>query len=509
MIDNRNMILAIVLSVAIILGFELFFTTQRKLPEPESGSQGEQAAPPATPVPAPQTAPTTAPRGDLPVPPGAAALSSAAPGGGQGRAGVLAALPRLKIASSRLHGSIALKGARIDDLTLADYHEDLDPTSPEIVLLSPQGTENAYFAEFGWVPAGDVTVPGPDTLWTANRAVLMPEVPVTLSWDNGQGLRFVKTIALDEDYMFSVTQRIENTGTLPVALYPYGFVARTGTPEVTRFFILHEGLLGVLDGTLTEVDYDDLQEEKTIKQSTTGGWVGITDKYWLAALVPDQKTPVQTRFTYRLEDGADKYQVDFLGPQVTVKPGGVVETTNRLFAGAKEVTLLDGYTDDLGIARFDLAIDFGWFYFLTKPIFYILIYINDFVGNFGVAILLLTVAIKIAFFPLANKSYRAMSKMKKLQPEMLKLRERFGEDKQRLNQEMMGLYKREKANPAAGCLPMIVQIPVFFALYKVLFVTIEMRHAPSSAGSRICRRPTRRPSSICSGFSPSPRRYSS
>ncbi len=473
MIDNRNMILAIVLSVAIILGFE-FFNKQRESPVPQDGGQGEQAATSATPVPAP----TRAPRADLPVPPGAQTPSAAAPSSAQGRAAALTTTPRLKIVSPRLHGSIALKGGRIDDLTLADYHEDLDPMSPEIVLFSPQGAENAYLAEFGWVAAGDVPVPGPDTVWKTNRAVLIPAAPVTLSWDNGQGQRFLKTIALDQDYMFSITQRVENSATEPVAFYPYGFVARTGTPEVTRFFILHEGLLGVLEGTLKEVDYDDLQEEKVIEQSTTGGWVGITDKYWLAALVPDQKTPVQTRFGYRAEDGVDKYQVDFLGPQMIAKPGGVVETTDRLFAGAKEVTLLDGYTDDLGIARLDLAIDFGWFYFLTKPIFYTLIYINEHVGNFGVAILLLTIVIKLAFFPLANKSYRAMSKMKKLQPEMLKLRERFGEDKQRINQEMMALYKREKANPAAGCLPMIVQIPVFFALYKVLFVTIEMRHAP-------------------------------
>jgi len=472
-IDNRNMILAIVLSVAIILGFE-FFNNQRQSPAPDAGGQGERTATSATPTPAP----ASAPRANLPVPPGTRAPSSVVLSGAQNRTAAIKATPRLKIASSRLHGSIALTGGRIDDLTLADYHESLDPTSPEIVLFSPQGTENAYLAEFGWIAADDVAVPGPDTVWKANRAVLVPGVPVTLSWDNGQGQRFLKTIALDEGYMFSITQRIENSATQSVAFYPYGFVARTGTPETTRFFILHEGLLGVLDGTLKEVDYDDLQDEKVIENPTTGGWVGFTDKYWLAALVPDQKTPVGTRFAYRAEDGIDKYQVDFLGPQMTAKPGGVVETTDRLFAGAKEVTLLDGYTEDLGITRLDLSIDFGWFYFLTKPIFYTLIYINEHVGNFGVAILLLTIVIKLAFFPLANKSYRAMSKMKKLQPEMLKLRERFGEDKQRINQEMMALYKREKANPAAGCLPMIVQIPVFFALYKVLFVTIEMRQAP-------------------------------
>jgi len=473
-IDNRNMILAIVLSVTIILGFE-FFNNQRRVPAPEAGNQGKQTV---SPVPDPAAVPMAAPRANLPAPPGGMTPSPTAPGGARSRETVLMAMPRLKIASSRLHGSIALKGGRIDDLTLADYHEDLDPGSPDIVLLSPQGTENAYHAEFGWVAVGDTPVPGPDTLWKANRSVLIPEAPVTLSWDNGQGLRFLKTIALDRDYMFSITQRVENSGATPVTFYPYGFVARTGTPEVTRFFILHEGMLGVLEGTLKEVDYDDLQEEKLVEQPTTGGWVGFTDKYWLAALVPDQKTPVRTRFTYRAEDGVDKYQVDFLGPQMTAKPGGVAETTDHLFAGAKEVALLDGYTEDLGITRLDLAIDFGWFYFLTKPIFYTLIYINDHVGNFGVAILLLTIVIKLAFFPLANKSYRAMSKMKKLQPEMLKLRERFGEDKQRINQEMMELYKREKANPAAGCLPMVVQIPVFFALYKVLFVTIEMRQAP-------------------------------
>ena len=269
-----------------------------------------------------------------------------------------------------------------------------------------------------------------------------------------------------------------NTGAKPATLYPYGLLSRRGTPEVTGFYILHEGLMGVFGGTLEEIDYDEIQDQVQVKKTAQGGWIGITDKYWLSALVPDQKVKGNSRFTYRKESGDDLYQVDYLSNPLTVAPGGTVESRNRLFTGAKEVTIIDAYNEDLGIDRFDLAIDFGWFYFLTKPIFYALLYINEVVLNFGLSILLLTVAIKIVFFPLANKSYTSMSKIKKLQPEVNKLRERFGDDKTKLNEEMMALYKRENANPASGCLPILIQIPVFFALYKVLFVNIEMRHAP-------------------------------
>ena len=482
--DTRNLILAIVLSAAIMFGWELFFA-ERPAPPPEAQRQGEEAQ---TPAGAPLR-PATAPGVDVPTPPGVPTPLAAAPADTTGRLARSVTGPRVRIASPRLHGSIALTGGRVDDLTLAEYREALDPASPEIVLLSPQGAAHAYFADFGWVPDGPVEVPGPETLWTADRKVLDPGNPVTLTWDNGAGLRFSKTFALDDNYMFTVTQRVENTSGRPVTLYHYGLASRTGTPEVTPFFILHEGLLGVFEGKLEEVDYDDLQEAVftpeggppqtgVMKQSTTGGWIGITDKYWLVSLVPDQGTHVQSRFTYRKENDTDKYQVDFLGPARAAAPGAAMESTSRLFAGAKEAILLDGYTDALGIVLFDRAIDFGWFWFLTKPIFYALVHLNRYVGNFGISILLLTISIKLVFFPLANKSYRAMSKMKKLQPEMLKLRERFGDDKTRLNQEMMALYKRAKANPASGCLPMVIQIPVFFALYKVLFVTIEMRHAP-------------------------------
>jgi YidC/Oxa1 family membrane protein insertase len=477
--EHRNMILAVVVSVVILLGFELFFSKKREAVPPQSASTGISETP------TPGAQPSAKPSAKSP-PGGRSAATPTAPGAKTTVAGAalasrklaLESSPRITVVSPRLHGSISLAGGDIDDLSLIDYREELDPESPEIILLSPSATPKAYYARFGWVGDEGVRLPDAETLWRADRTTLEPGRPVTLRWENGAGLRFTRTLSLDENYMFTVTQSVENAGAEAVKLFPYGLISRRGTPDVTGFYILHEGLLGVFDETLKEVDYDDLQDTGIVQQSSRGGWIGITDKYWLMALVPDQKATANSRFVHRRDDGTDMYQVDFLGEQMEIAPGATMGTEIHVFAGAKEVALLDGYESDLGIARFDLAIDFGWFYFLTKPIFYVLIYINERVGNYGVAILLLTVLIKLIFFPLANKSYTSMSKMKKLQPEMVKLREQFGEDKSRLNQEMMALYKREKANPASGCLPIIVQIPVFFALYKVLFVTIEMRHAP-------------------------------
>jgi len=473
MSENRNMILAIVISVLILLGFN-YWTTSQRPPEPQTSAQtsGQTGQPgqPAAPAGAP-AAGVAVPQPDIPA---QAAQATAAPT----KAELLAATPRATIHGNRIHGSISLKGGKFDDVTLPDYRETIDPASRQIVVLRPQGLPTAHFAEFGWVAAGQVAVPAGDTLWTADGQRLESGSPVTLTWNNGAGLTFTRTIAVDDNYMFTVTDRVENAGGEAVTLYPYGLVSRSQTPETSGYYILHEGPIGVFNATLEEVDYEDLQEKGKIEKTSTGGWIGITDKYWLSALIPDQKIAYKGRFTHHRENGQDKYQADFLGEAVTIQPGASATNTARLFAGAKEVNLLDTYEKNLGIARFDLAIDFGWFYWLTKPIFYVLNYLRDYVGNYGIAILLLTVVIKALFFPLANKSYRAMSKMKKLQPEMLKLRERFGDDKQRMNQEMMALYKREKANPASGCLPMLIQIPVFFALYKVLFVAIEMRHAP-------------------------------
>lgn len=478
MLDNKNVILAVVLSVIILFGFEILFKQDAPVAPPENAqTEGtpQQQASGATATPGTSAAPGA----QIPSIPGSAPAASAEDVVKQSREAALKSVPRIRIDAPELHGSISLKGGVIDDLTLPNYRQTIDPESGEIVFLEARGSLNAFFVGYGWSGGDGQAVPGLDTEWTADRDRLAVDSPVTLSWNNGSGLTFKRKISIDDHYMFTIEQSVENATSNPVTLFPYGLVSRYGTPKTTGFYILHEGLLGVIGGQLKEVDYDDLKEEPTgISEETTGGWIGITDKYWLATLIPDQKDQVQTRFLHRKEGVVDVYQADYLGAPVIVPANGAASSQSHLFAGAKEVQVLDQYAEEYGIVNFDLAIDFGWFYFLTKPIFLALLWINGLVGNLGVSILILTVAIKLAFFPLANKSYVAMSKMKKLQPKMVKLREQYSEDKVKLNQEMMGLYKREKVNPASGCLPILVQIPVFFALYKVLFVTIEMRHAP-------------------------------
>jgi YidC/Oxa1 family membrane protein insertase len=464
--EQRNLLIAIVLSLGILIGFQFVF--QRLYPTPPTPHPpAPSAASGAANAPAPATNAPAAKAPGAVAAPAAKTLEAA-----------LAGRPTVKIDTPRLHGSIALKGARFDDLTLATYHETVDPNSPEVVLLSPPGTANPYLAEFGWVAATPgVKTPGPATLWHASGGPLTPSNPVTLTWDNGEGLVFTRTISVDKDYMFTIDDEVRNTGKEPVELLPFGLVSRTGTPQVAGYYILFEGMLGYLDGSLQEIKYASLGPGKPDEYDSIGGWLGFTDKYWLTALIPPQDQKIKARFTHTQDDGIDRYQTDFLGAAVTVAPGGTGATSLRFFAGAKEVDLLDAY-DAAGIPRFDRAIDFGWFYFLTKPIFLTLQLFDRLLGNFGVAILLFTLGVKLLFFPLANKSYQAMSKMKLLQPEIQKLRERFPDDKARLQQETMALYKRVGANPLAGCLPIVIQIPVFFSLYKVLFVTIEMRHAP-------------------------------
>ncbi len=481
--DNKNLILAIALSVVILFGFQI--AAERFFPKPVPPAPQTQTQTPGT-APSSHQPPAGAPAAGQQgiAPPGAGAGTSGpatSPGvaAAATRAQLVQSGPRVRIDTPSLQGSIALVGGRVDDVTLVNYRETIDPNSPAIVLFSPQGTPDAYFAEHGWVaPAGGVAVPGPTTQWTADRDTLGVGQPVTLSWDNGEGLVFKRVYAVDDRYMFTLHQTVESRRSDAVDLLPYGLVTRFGTPPTSGFFILFEGPLGVFNGTLEEVSYKDLQEKGVITHHTTGGWIGITDKYWLSALAFDQQQPTTARFVFQRTAGTNQYQVDYVGQQHSLAPGGSIESETRLFAGAKVVTLIDHYEQTYGIKRFDLAIDWGWFYFLTRPMFYALNWLHGLVGNFGIAILLLTVAIKLVFFPLANKSYRAMSQMRKLQPEMQKLRERFADDKMRLNQEMMALYKKEKVNPASGCLPIVIQIPVFFALYKVLFVTIEMRHAP-------------------------------
>jgi YidC/Oxa1 family membrane protein insertase len=488
--DQRNLLLAIVISVGILIGFNYLFQGMR--PPPPTPPVPTQTAPaPSTAQPGSAPAPVTAPGETAPTtaPPPAVALP---------REQVIASQPRVRIETPRLHGSIALKGGRIDDLMLAIYHETTDPKSPEVVLLSPTGSKDPYFAQFGWCPlegcgkdakrADLEKLPGPDTLWVASEGVLKPNQPLTLTWDNGEGLVFTRTIAVDENYMFTVRDAVRNSGTAPVSLKPYGLISRTGTPPGSAYYILHEGLAGYLGGHVfgtgsgflwlgDEDKYSNLTPNEPRNYSSEGGWLGFTDKYWLAALIPAQDKAIKARFIHTAEAGIDRYQADYVGPETTVAPNGTAESTARLFAGAKEVSLLDQYRD-AGIPKFDLAIDWGLYYFLTKPIFVVLQFFHGLLGNFGLAILLLTLIIKLLFFPLANKSYAAMSKMKLLQPEMQKIRERFPDDKPRQQQEIMAMYKRVGANPLAGCLPIVIQIPVFFSLYKVLFVTIEMRHAP-------------------------------
>ncbi len=401
-------------------------------------------------------------------------------------------LPRtkaLQLASARtaidtptVDGSINLVGARFDDLQLRKYRETVDPKSPEIVLLSPLGAEHPYYAEFGWIaPEGSTaSLPGAKTQWKLEQgATLSPGHDVTLSYDNGQGLIFTRHVSVDEDYMFTVTDRVENTGAAPAVLYPYALVSRRNLQQTQHYWVLHEGFVGVADGTLTDAGYKDFDKGEPPKHfKSTGGWLGITDKYWMAAVIPPQTESFDGTYKGYDAGGAKAYQADYLlGPR-TIAPGHATEVTHRLFAGAKVVNIVEKYRDRLGIARFDLAVDWGWLFFLTKPFFLALDLLYRYLGNFGVAIIVFTIILKLIFFPLQSTSFRSMARMKKLQPEMERIRELHKDDKVQQQQAIMELYKREKANPLAGCLPILIQVPVFFSLYKVLIVTIEMRHAP-------------------------------
>ena len=398
--------------------------------------------------------------------------------------------PRITIESPRLSGSIARLGGRIDSVTLLDYHETADEESPNIVLLQPRDAVRPYFADFGWITVAEgVAVPQPNTLWSADKSTVAPGRPVTLRWDNGAGLSFTRKIDIDENFVFTVTQSVLNTTGAPLALTPYSRIARfsDATESILPFkplFIFQDGALGIFGDDYQETDYDDMRDAydagERHRYDATGGWMGLTDKYWLVALIPDQQTPFHGSFEYvPVDDGqADSFQTIYEAEPLTVNPGQSVSLTSHLFTGAKEISLLDRYEDTLGVDRLDLAVDFGPAWFLSKPMFYVIDFFNRATGNFGVAILLLTICVRILLFPLANKAYASMSRMRKLQPEMIRLRERFKDDKQRVNSELMKLYREQKANPVAGCLPLLAQIPVFFALYYMLFVTIEMRHAP-------------------------------
>ncbi|MDF3809018.1 membrane protein insertase YidC [Rhodopseudomonas sp. BAL398] len=493
MTDNRNTILAVILSGLVLLGWQYFFN----IPQMEKQRAAKQAQIQSTP-PAPQSgaAPAATPdqlQSGTASPP-ANAIAPAEPASAApvvSREQMLAAGPRIKIETPTVSGSIALKGARIDDVSLVKFRETVDPTSPAIELFSPSGTANPYYAEFGWVAASGAAtkVPDQNTVWQQEGSgSLTPSHPVTLKYDNGEGLTFRRTISVDERYLFSVKDDVTNLGTAPVTLYPFALISRHGTPHTAGYYILHEGLLGYLgDQGLQEFPYKKIDEAKSVSFKVTNGWLGITDKYWASALLPDNSAQLQARFSSNLAGAVHTYQADYLQDPQTVAIGGTGSANARLFAGAKEARVvginfpfagLGGYNQQLGLNHFDLLIDWGWFYFITKPMFLALDFFYHLVGNFGVAILLVTVIVKLLFLPLANKSYASMAKMKAIQPQLAALKERNPDDKAKQQQEMMEIYKKEKINPVAGCLPVLLQIPVFFSLYKVLFVTIEMRHAP-------------------------------
>src|SRR5438067_452140 len=497
MSDHKNTILAVVLSLLVIVGWQYFIgypqverqRQEAQLKEAQVKQQEQSQAQPgaAQPTPAqPNGAQPTTP--DVPGTPKSVAPSTQAQA--VSREAVIASSPRIAIETPRLGGSIDLRGGRIDDLTLTQYRAETDPNSPPIVLFSPSGAPDAFYAEFGWVPAAgsNAAMPGPDTVWKQQGSgALGVGRPVTLIYDNGQGLVFTRTIAVDEHYLFTLKENVANNTGSAVTLFPYALISRHGTPQVQGYYILHEGLIGVMgDQGLQELAYKKIEDAKSQTWDVTNAWLGITDKYWAATLLPDTDAKVRARFSAGEAGGLKTYQTDYLLQPQTIAPGATGSANARLFAGAKEVSVVGidfpfgpgGYNQALQLNHFDLLIDWGWFYFITKPMFLALDYFYHLVGNFGISILLVTVLVKLLFFPLANKSYASMAKMKSVQPQLAALKERYPDDRQKQQQEMMELYRKEKINPIAGCLPVALQIPVFFSLYKVLFVTIEMRHAP-------------------------------
>lgn len=389
-------------------------------------------------------------------------------------------VPLIKIDSNALSGSISLKGLRFDDLILKKYKQDLSENSPEVVLFSPSDAKDAYFAEIGWVSNfSNVKLPNNETIWNSDSEILTPEKPVNLFWVNEDGVKFLIAITMDENYLFTIEQTIVNNSNQELLVQSYGLINRKYTAVEKAVNILHQGPIGCIDENLKEYSYDDIKDKKSEKFTVSKvDWIGITDKYWLTSLIPDKSSNYSSNFNYAVKQEVERYQVDFISPVQIVKPGENFSIKGKLFAGAKKVDLLDKYEKQYDIKLFDRAIDFGWFYIITKPVFYAMNFFYKYVGNFGISILIVTVIIKLLMFTLANKSYRSMKRMKNLQPEINRIKNLYGDDKARLNQEIMALYKKEKVNPVAGCLPIFVQIPVFFSIYKVLYVTIEMRQAP-------------------------------
>ena len=470
MSENKNALLAIVLSIIIIMLFEVLYSGSERDNDLESEITEDASSISETEI--------TKSAENLPIPKikkssSGISLKESVPKNRKESA-------RIKINSLKLKGSINLTGMRIDDLQLIEYKTDLDENSPDVTVLFPPNDTSGFFLQTGWVgETNDISLPDKNTQWVSDEDEISSNKSVRLTWDNGKKILFEQNIHLDDNYVFSITQRVVNNSSREIKIFPYGLISRKGTPETLGFFILHEGPVGVVNDQLKEIDYDELKENEKFNEVAKGGWMGFTDKYWLTSFMLPHNRSAEVRAFHTVDEiKEDIYQIDYLLSQKSIKPGQEVETITRFFVGPKSIELLDSYSEEFSIPKFDLAIDFGWFYFLTKPLFYLMKFLYGIIGNYGVVILAITAIIRILLFPLANKQFSSMNHMKAVQPEIVKLRERFADDKARLNQEMMKLYKEKKINPAAGCLPIFIQIPIFFALYKVLFVAIEMRQAP-------------------------------
>ena len=454
--DNKNVFVAIALSMSVLLFWGAFFETPRQVKEDQTIDNNrvaqEKNQNEITPNINPEKVITNISRKDA-----------------------LTKVDRVLIENAKVRGSISLQGAIFDDLSFKNYKTTLD-SEENVVFLNPKEIESGYYIESGWTSVGNkIAVPEIDTIWRVKgNKVLSSNDDVTLEWDNGQGLIFTKTISLDEKYLFKINQKVQNNTSSKISLYPYAQITRNKKPDdVMGFYILHEGFIGVFDGELKEDDYDDIQDKKIIRNADNG-WLGITDKYWVTAVVPPKDQNFKSTFLYK-----DNYRANYiLNSPVNINPKSSSNNEVRLFVAAKEVETVDGYAKSENIEKFDLTIDWGWFYFFTKPLFFVIDYLFKISGNFGIAIVLITLAIRIIFFPLANYSFRSMAKMKAVQPEMVRLKELHKDDKVKLQQEMMALYRKEKINPASGCLPILIQIPFFFAIYKMLFISLEMRHQP-------------------------------
>jgi YidC/Oxa1 family membrane protein insertase len=455
--ENRNVIIAVILSTAILIGWSMYFENPDEAQRKRLELQGKTET--QTNIQKPETPQTT----------------KANPTKAISRGEALKEGDRVSIENSNLAGSISLRGAIIDDIVLKNYRETLDKNSKPIVVLSPKKSDEGYFVESGWATTkSDIKVPDNNSIWQIKDGKkLTPTTPVTLEWNNREGIIFSKKIEVDNKYLFKITETIRNEKNKTIELFHYSQITKNTKPNTENFYILHEGLIGVVDKNLKEETYSTIEKEKKTYAGKSG-WFGITDKYWMSAIIPESGKSFKGEYSF-----ANSYKANFIISEPTIaNPQKSTSATLKIFIGAKEVYPIDNYTEIEKIDRFDLSIDWGWFYFITKPLFFVIDYIFKIVGNFGLAIIILTLIVRILFFPLNNYSFKSMAKMKVLQPEMLRIKELYKDDVKRTQQEMMALYKREKVNPLSGCLPILVQIPIFFAVYKMLFVTLEMRHAP-------------------------------